>query len=146
MHKSTSGAHLVCVWAELDLSTSWGFFWSWTPSCNVFWAFNSGSWRVSGVLLQTATWNWRWAPVYVVNSRIKYELLYIAGKLWMSIFQHSWECAIWSSIAPENPFWVQGGQNPTASAVLCQPFIRVLLRSLNFSQKIPEITEKYTNS
>ena len=146
MHKSTSRAHLVYVWAELDLSTSWGFSWSWTPSCNVFWAFNSGSWRVSGVWLQNVVWNWRWAPVYVIKSRIKYGLLYIAGKLWMSTFQRRWERAIWSSLAPENLIWVQGGQIPTTSAVLCQLSIRVLLRSLNFSQKIPEITEKHTNS
>ena len=146
MQKSTFGAHLVCAWAELELYTSWDFFWSWTPSCNVFLAFNSGSWRVSGVWLQNAAWNWRWAPVYVNNSLIKYRLLYIAGKLWMSTFQRCWEQAIWGSVAPENPFRVQGGQIPTASAVLCQPPMRVLLRSLNFSQKIPKIKEKHTNS
>ena len=146
MHKSTSGAHLVYVWAELDLSTSWGFFWSWTPSCNVFWAFNSGSWRVSGVLLQTAAWNWRWAPVYVIKFRIKYRILYISGKLWMFTFQRHSESAIWSSVALGNSFRVQRGQIPTASAVLLSAFFRVLLKSLNFSQKLPEITEKHTNS
>ena len=146
MHKSTSGAHLVCAWAELDLSMSWGFSWSWTPSCNVFWALNSGSWRVSGVWLQNAAWNWRWAPVYIIKSWVKCELLYISKKLWISTFQRRWERAIWSFVAPENSFRVQGGQIPTASAVLCQPPIRVLLRSLNFSQKISEITKKHTNS
>ena len=50
-----------------------------------------------------------------------YELLYITGKLWMSTFQRRREHANWSSVAPENPFRVQGGQNPTASAVLFQP-------------------------
>ena len=146
MHKSTSGAHLVYVWAELDQFTSWGFSWSWTPSYDVFWAFNSGSWRFSGVLLQTAACTWRSTPSYVVILRIKYGLLYIAGKPWMSTFQRRWERANWSSVAPENPFRVQGGQIPTTSAVLLSAFFRVLLKSLNFSQNLPEITEKHTNS
>ena len=39
----------------------------------------------------------------------------------MSTFQRRLERANWSSVAPENPFRVQGGQDPTASAVLFQP-------------------------
>ena len=39
----------------------------------------------------------------------------------MSTFQRRLESAKWSSVAPENPFRVQGGQDPTASAVLFQP-------------------------
>ncbi|XLU66544.1 hypothetical protein S245_025597, partial [Arachis hypogaea] len=54
--------------------------------------------------------------------------------------------ANWSSLAPENQFRVQGGQIPTASAVLLSAFFRVSLKSLNFSQNLPEITEKHTNS
>ena len=121
MHKSTSGAHLVCAWAELDLSTCRGHLWSWTPGFDPFLAFNSGFGSFSGAGRQIWVGSWRWTPVYVVYSWPKYGLLYIAGKPWMSTFQRNWKRAISSSVAPENPLWVQGGQNPTASAVLLQP-------------------------
>ena len=121
MHKSTSGAHLVCVWAELECSTCRGHLWSWTPSSVPVWAFNSGFGSFSGAGRQIWAEGWRWTPVYVVNSWPKYRLLYIAGKPWMSTFQLNWERGIWVSVAPKNLFRVKGGQNPTASAVLFQP-------------------------
>ena len=111
MHKSTSGAQLVCAWAELEVYTWRGHSWSWTPVCNVFLAFNSRIGQGVGI----------WTPVCVIKTRAKYELLYIAGKPWMSTFQCNWKRAILSSVAPENPLWVQGGQNPTASAVFLLP-------------------------
>ena len=76
MQKSTSGAHLVCAWAELELYTCRGFFWSWTPSCNVFLAFNSSSWRVSGVWLLNAAWNWRWANLCHLISNKVWTIIY----------------------------------------------------------------------
>ena len=146
MHKSTSGAHLVCAWAELEVYTWRGHSWSWTPAFVPVWALNSTLQLVSGAGRQNWAESWRWTPVCVIYSWPKYGLLYIAGKPWISTFQRNWKRAISSSVAPENPLWVQGGQNPTASAVLLSAFFRVLLKSLNFNQKIPEITEKHTNS
>ena len=49
-----------------------------------------------------------WTIIYFWKSR-------------MSTFQHNLKRAIWSSVAPENLFRVQGGQIPTTSVVLCQP-------------------------
>ena len=98
-----------------------GCFWSWTPAFVPVWAFNSGFGSFSGAGRQIWAESWRWTPVYVVYSWPKYGLLYISGKPWMSTFQRNWKHAIWSSVAPKNPLWVQGGQNPTASAVLFQP-------------------------
>ena len=146
MQRSTSGAHLVCVWAEPECCTCRGHLWSWTPVFVPVWAFNSSFWSVSGAGRQNWAENWRWTPVYIVYPYAKYRLLYIAGKPWMSTFQRNWKHAISSSVAPENPLWVQGGQNPTASESFFNLWVWFLLTSLNFSQKIPEITEKYTNS
>ena len=100
-------------------------------------------------------------PVPALNAKIL-ELIWNAGlghqiskKVWTII--HCWKAQDvyfptqlrtrqLVSVAPENPLRVQGGQNPTASAVLFSLWIRFLLRPLNFSQKISEITEKHTNS
>ena len=62
----------------------------------------------------------------------------------MSTFQRNWERAIWNFVAPENSLWVQGGQNPTASAVLFQPELDFCSAPSISARKIPEITEKYT--
>ena len=128
MQRSTSGAHLVC-WGPLGVCWGWDFkqstcrghLWSWTPVFVPVWAFNSSFLSFSGAGRQIWIEGWRWTPVYVVNSCAKYGLLYISGNPWMSTFQRNWKCAIWSHVAPENPFRVQGGQNPTTSAVLFQP-------------------------
>ena len=144
MHKSTSGAHLVCVWAELKCSTCRGHLWSWTPVSVPVWAFNSGFGSFSGAGRQIWAEGWRWTPVYVIYSWPKYGLLYISGKPWMSTFQRNWKRAISSSVAPENPLWVQGGQNPTASAVLFQPESDFCSAPSISARKIPEITEKHT--
>ena len=121
MHKSTSGARLVCAWAELECCTCRGPSWSWTPGFDPFLSFNSGFGSFSGAGRQIWVESWRWTPVYVIYSWPKYGLLSISGKPWMSTFQRNWKRTILSSVAPENPLWVQGGQNPTASAVLFQP-------------------------
>ena len=43
----------------------------------------------------------------------------------MSTFQRNWERTDWTSVAPENLFRVQEGQNPTASVVLSQPLNQI---------------------
>jgi len=55
----------------------------------------------------------------------------------MSTFQRGLERAIWSYVAPKNLFRVQGGQIPTASAVLCQPPSQSFAQVPQFQ---PEIT------
>ena len=62
----------------------------------------------------------------------------------MSTFQLNWEHANWTSVAPENPFRVQRGQNPTASAVLFQPESDFCSAPSISARKIPEITKKHT--
>ena len=113
------------TWCVLGLRfkqvTCRGHLWSWTPVFVPVWAFNSSFLSFSGAGRQNWAEDWRWTPVYVVYPCAKYGLLYIAGKPWMSTFQRNWKHAILSSVAPEYPLWVQGGQNPTASAVLFQP-------------------------
>ena len=151
MQRSTSGAHLVC-WGPLGVCRGWDFkqftcrghLWSWTPVFMPVWAFNSSFWSFSGAGRQNWAENWRWTPVYVIYPCAEYGLLYIAGKPWMSTFQRNWKQAISSSVAPENPLWVQGGQNPTASAVLFQPESDFCSAPSISARKIPEITEKHT--
>ena len=47
-------------------------------------------------------------------------------------------------MAPKNSFRVQGGQNPTALAVLFQPESDFCSAPSISARKIPEITEKHT--
>ena len=77
MHKFTSGAHLVCVWAELKCCTCRGHFWSWTPVFVPVWAFNSGF----------VTCFWRWTPELgrrlALNASLRRQFL---CKIWTIIY------------------------------------------------------------
>ena len=145
MHKSTSGAHLVCAWA-----------WAWVLHVQrPFLELNASFCASLGVQLWFWILFWRWTPDLgrrlALNASLRRQFLVkvwtiidIAGKTWISTFQRNWKHAISSSVAPENPLWVQGGQNPTASAVLFQPELDFCSAPSISARKIPEITEKHT--
>ena len=73
MHKSTSGAHLVYAWAELELRH--------------FLASNSRLWRVLGVQLRIMTFFWRFTPdssVYLAfNAKLR---RHSSNKVWTIIY------------------------------------------------------------
>ena len=67
--------------------------------------------RYKGAKIQRANWNGEGQFV-----RFEYTTAYEDGGR-----AYPDERTIWSFVAPENSFRVQEGQNPIASAVLCQP-------------------------
>ena len=59
----------------------------------------------------------------------------------MSTFQRNWELTNWVFVAPENLFRVQGGQNPTTSAVLFQRLNQIFFFIFKWikAQKTPNL-------